>query len=116
MKNLVMIAMVLMVSACGRAERFKGTPGPHTGGMPMTFGPISKACMASDRKRRSRALCGCIQAVANDTLTSSQQRRAVGFYSNLQEAQDIRQSDRANDERFWKAYRDYGDRAAAQCS
>ncbi|MCR9145595.1 MAG: hypothetical protein NXH74_00175 [Rhodobacteraceae bacterium] len=115
MKNLVVIAMVLMVAACGRAERFKGAPGPLTAGAPMAFGPISKACMTSDRKRRSRTLCGCIQAVANDTLTNSQQRRAVGFYRDPHSAQDVRQSDRAVDERFWKAYREYGDRATAQC-
>ena len=115
MKKTVIIAMVFLVAACGRADRFKGSPGPVSRGMPMAFGPISKACMASDRKRRSDALCGCIQAVANDTLSFGQQRRAVGFYGDLHEAQEIRQSDRSSDEDFWKAYRAYGDRASAQC-
>ena len=116
MRNLIVIAMVLAVAACGRADRFQGAPGsPGGGGMPMAFGPISKACMTSDRKRRSRALCGCIQAVANDTLTSGQQRRAVGFYRDLHAAQEVRQSDRGGDERFWKAYRAYGARAEAVC-
>jgi hypothetical protein len=82
----------------------------------MASGPINQACLASDRKARSRALCGCIQAAANQTLTGAQQRRAVAFYSNPQLAQDIRQSDSPNDERFWEAYRAYGERAERLCS
>ncbi len=83
--------------------------------MPMASGPISNACMASDRKARSAALCGCIQAVANRTLTGSEQRRAASFYNDLQRAQDIRQSDRASDERFWEAYSNYSKRAEQTC-
>ncbi|WP_245306314.1 hypothetical protein [Roseovarius aestuariivivens] len=116
MKQLIVIAMILTVAACGQPERLKSSGGPVSRGMPMAFGPISKACMASDRKRRSRELCGCIQAVADDTLSFAQQRRAVGFYRNPHEAQEIRQSDRARDEDFWTAYRAYGDQAERQCS
>lgn len=115
MKHLIVIAMVLLVAACGRADRFKGTGGPVTRGMPMASGPIARACMTSDRKRRSARLCGCIQAVANDTLGFAQQRRAAGFYGDPHEAQEVRQSDRSNDEAFWKAYRAYGERAERQC-
>lgn len=117
MKQLILIALVLSVAACGRSDRFKGTTGaaPVSRGAPMAFGPISKACMASERKARSRTLCGCIQYAANQTLSGSQQRRAVAFYSDPHRAQEIRQSDRANDEQFWKAYRAYGDRAEALC-
>jgi hypothetical protein len=117
MKQLILIALVLSVAACGRADRFKGNSGSAnvSRGAPVAFGPISKACMASDRKARSRALCGCIQYAANQTLSGPQQRRAVAFYGDPHRAQEIRQSDRINDESFWKAYRAYGDRAEAMC-
>lgn len=82
----------------------------------MASGPISAACMQSDRKARSRALCGCIQAVANDTLSSAEQRRAVRFYRDPQSAQDVRQSKRPADERFWRAYSSYTQRAERICS
>src|SRR5690606_40941627 len=63
---------------------------------------------------RSSTMCGCIQAVANDTLSSSDQRRAVRFYSDPHLAQDVRQSSRDADKRFWKSYSDYGDRKSTR--
>ncbi len=83
--------------------------------MPSASGPISQACLASDRTARSRALCGCIQAVANQTLGGSDQRRAASFYSDPQRAQEVRQSDRSSDEAFWEAYKAYGARAEQIC-
>lgn len=122
MKHLILMALILSVAACGRHERFKGGQGPSGGGgysvartAPMASGPISQACLSSDRKARSRELCGCIQYAANQTLNASEQRRAVRFYSDPHTAQEIRQSDRAADERFWKAYRAYGDLAESLC-
>lgn len=82
---------------------------------PFARGPISKACMASDRKARSRELCGCIQAVADQRLSNSQQKTAVGFYSNPHRAQEIRQSDKASHEAFWKDYKAYGEAAKRTC-
>lgn len=82
---------------------------------PFASGPISKACMSSDRKARSRELCGCIQAVANTTLTGSQQKVAVSFYADPHKAQQVRQSDRAAHEAFWQAYKNYGEVAQRTC-
>lgn len=84
--------------------------------MPEASGPINSACLSSDRAARSRKLCGCIQAVANQTLNSSQQTRAATFYRSPHEAQVVRQSDRATDERFWEAYRAYGERSEKICT
>ena len=56
-----------------------------------------------------------IQYAANETLTAAQQSRAVTFYSNPAAAQSVRQSNRSSDERFWKAYRAYEERAEAIC-
>lgn len=117
MKQVFLTLVVLGLAGCGQHERFDGRTGPSVSrAAPMASGPISKACMASDRKARSRALCGCIQAAANQTLNGSQQRRAVAFYNDPHRAQEVRQSDRSNDERFWDAYRAYGDRAKQLCS
>src|SRR6056297_2531495 len=114
MRQAFLIGLITILAGCGGGDRFRGDD--ISRGAPMAFGPISKACMASDRKARSRALCGCIQAAADQTLTGSQQRRALAFYGNPQLAQDTRQSDSASDERFWAAYRAYGERAERLCS
>ncbi len=113
MRQVFILGLVLVLAGCGGGDRFSGDKVAR--GAPMAFGPISKACMASDRKARSRALCGCIQAAADQTLSGSQQRRAVKFYRDPHSAQEIRQSDRPSNERFWKAYADYGKRARQLC-
>jgi hypothetical protein len=115
MKQAFFLSFAVFLAGCGGgSDRFRGDRLPP-GAMPIASGPISNACMASDRRARSRALCGCIQAAADQTLSRSEQRRAVGFYNDPHSAQEIRQSDRASDERFWQAYRAYGERAERLC-
>ena len=53
---------------------------------------IEQACLKSGRKAASRSLCGCVQKVADMTLSRSDQRKAVKFFADPQEAQDIRAS------------------------
>lgn len=116
MKQAIILGLTVLLAGCGGGggDRFRAGSGPSSG-VPMASGPLNQACLASNRKARSRALCGCIQAAANQTLTSSQQRRAVAFYADPHLAQEVRQSDRASDERFWDAYRAYGERAERLC-
>ncbi len=118
MKNALIVGLVLVLAGCGGSNRHenkgRGTRAPVY--MPNASGPLKNACLASDRKVRSSQLCGCIQAVANQSLSSSDQSRAAKFYGNPQLAQDARQSSRASDERFWEAYSDYGKRATRTCS
>ncbi|WP_294609041.1 hypothetical protein [uncultured Roseovarius sp.] len=109
------LGMMLFLAGCGGVHGFKGDTRHVPRIAPMATGPISTACLTSDRKARSRALCGCIQAVANETLSGSEQRRAVQFYSDPQSAQDTRQSNRSGDERFWRAYTAYSERADLIC-
>lgn len=124
MRYIVILGMVLALAACGGVHRFKDK-GPRASSAPpaavpirtrSATGPISQACLASDRKARSRALCGCIQAVANVTLTGSQQRRAARFYGDPQKVQDIKMSDRASNEAFWEDYKTYASQARKTCS
>lgn len=118
MKNILILGMILALAGCGGVHRFKdrGARAPAPLYAPTAKGPIRTACLASDRKARSNHLCGCIQAVADRTLSHGDQLRAVKFYGDPQMAQDVRQSDRASDERFWKAYSDYGAQAGRICT
>ncbi len=81
-----------------------------------TAGPVARACMASDRQAATRAMCGCIQSVADATLTGRDQRLAAKFFSDPHRAQEVRQSDRAADEAFWDRYRVFGDAAERSCA
>lgn len=79
-------------------------------------GPISSACNKSDRKAASRRMCNCLQRVANSELSRTDQRLAATFFKEPHKAQEMRQSDRNNHERFWLRYKDYGQTVAALCS
>lgn len=76
---------------------------------------IERACINSDRNRASGQLCGCIQRVADQVLTRSDQRLAAKFFDDPQMAQDIRQSDRNSHEEFWKRYKSFGYTAQKVC-
>lgn len=79
-------------------------------------GPISRACMGSDRASRSSALCGCIQRAADRTLDSRDQRLAAKFFRDPQKAQEIRMSKSTFHNSFWSRYRQFGATAEASCS
>lgn len=76
---------------------------------------IEKACLSSNRDSANRALCGCIQDVADLTLSNGEQRRAAEFFKNPDKAQDTRQSNRRNDEAFWQRYAQFGTAAQQLC-
>ena len=79
-------------------------------------GPVSRACLASDSKARSYALCRCLQQVANRTLDRSDQRLAAKFFRKPQMAQDIKMSDSRSHEVFWTKYKSFGATASRSCS
>ncbi len=79
-------------------------------------GPIETACLRSDRPQASRALCRCIDSVAQRTLTRAEQRRAAAFFRDPQLAQDVRMSKSARDNEFWARYRNFGAIAEQTCT
>lgn len=78
-------------------------------------GPIENACLRSDRPQASRAMCRCIDSVAQTTLTRSEQRRAASFFSDPDEAQRVRMSKTDRDNEFWDRYRAFGASAEQYC-
>ena len=83
---------------------------------PAFAGPIEAACNRSDRQAATRSLCRCIDAVADQMLTRSEQRRAAGFFQDPDEAQRVRASTSRRDNEFWDRYRAFGERAEAVCT
>lgn len=83
--------------------------------IPAHAGAIERACMSSDRAANNRNLCGCIQQVADMTLTNGDQRQAAKFFKNPQKAQDVRQSDNSSHESFWQRYKAFGAAAEQYC-
>ncbi|WP_299613549.1 hypothetical protein [uncultured Tateyamaria sp.] len=119
MKRATMIiagVAALGLSACGGGSSYSSSRAVTTQPVLFATGPIYSACRSGGRDQASRARCGCVQAVANQSLSSNDQRRGAGFFSNPQQAQEVRQSDRAIDERFWTRWKGYSDAAARQCS
>ncbi|MFV0300303.1 MAG: hypothetical protein ACK5IP_05395 [Paracoccus sp. (in: a-proteobacteria)] len=78
-------------------------------------GPIDSACLRSDRGRGHTSLCGCIQQVANQTLSRSDQRRAAEFFRDPHKAQEARTSKRDADNAFWARYKRFAGNAEAYC-
>lgn len=110
-RNVAVLAMVALVASCGsRAPRSGGG-----GAKAFATGPIYSACLKADRKAASSSRCGCVQAVANQKLSSADQSRAATFFANPQKAQDTRQADNFMLEAFWKRYKAYGASAAKTC-
>ena len=78
--------------------------------------PIENACLSSGRSQASGALCRCIGAVAQQTLTRSEQRRAARFFRDPDLAQQVRMSRSEADNVFWARYRAFGDTAEQYCA
>jgi hypothetical protein len=78
-------------------------------------GPIESACVKSDRNAASRSLCGCIQRVADVTLSRGDQRLAATFFKNPDKAQDVRMSQSRRDDEFWDRYTVFTQQAGMAC-
>ena len=115
MKRAILLGVALSLAGCGGGAPREPARGFVVRTAPVASGPINTACQQSNREGRTRGLCGCIQAAADQTLTQAQQRRSVAFYTAPELAQEVRQSDRQIDRQFWEAYVNYGKRAEQIC-
>lgn len=79
-------------------------------------GPLQRACVAQDRRAATAARCGCVQAVADQQLSGSEQRRGVRAFKDPHKLQEWRQSDRASDNAFWATWKEFGAAAERVCS
>jgi hypothetical protein len=95
---------------------FKSATAPTARTSYFASGPISAACKSAGRKQATRSRCGCVQAVANQSLSRSEQIRGAAFFKDPQKAQDLRQSGGSANERFWKKWKAYGQEAARICT
>lgn len=78
-------------------------------------GTINRACRASDRPAASRELCGCIQQVANKSLSRSERRTVAKWFADPHQAQEMRTSNRSSDEKLWLRYKAFGQTVHATC-
>lgn len=77
-------------------------------------GPIERACIRSDNG--NRAVCGCIQQVADMTLRGGDQRRAAKLMKDPDLAHEVWISKREADDEFWDRYKNFGQMAEAYCA
>lgn len=78
-------------------------------------GPIERACLASSRAGGDRALCGCVQQVADVTLTGADQRLVAKFFADPNKAETVRMQSSASANAFWDRYTVFGQQAEMAC-
>ena len=79
------LTLLLILAACGGGTRYSSSnassvriPTSSTPAVLFANGPIATACKSAGRKQASRARCGCVQAVANQSLSRAEQVRGAG--------------------------------------
>ncbi len=80
----------------------------------LNAGTIANACMKSDRNP-TRATCQCIQQVADQKLTETDQKRAAVFFQDPHKSQVVRQSSKKSDEILWERWKAFGEAAGKRC-
>ncbi|KIN71167.1 hypothetical protein [Sulfitobacter guttiformis] len=117
MKSTIFALVALStLAACGGGASSYTTRGAYTPVQLYATGPLQKACVAQGRKAASAARCGCVQAVADRQLSSSEQRRGVKAFKDPHKVQEWRQSDRSSDNAFWASWKAFGQSAEQLCS
>jgi hypothetical protein len=118
MKTMVLALVALStLTACGGGGATNYTTrGAFAPKQLYATGPLQSACKSQGRKAASSTRCGCIQAVANQQLSSSEQKRGVKAFKDPHKMQEWRQSDRASDNAFWDTWKAFGQSASRVCS
>ena len=114
--SLALCALVGL-AACGGGSQYSSASRGYAPPVVMfATGPIQKACQAQGRKAATRGRCGCVQAVANQSLSAGDQRRGASYFKDPHKLQEVRQSSNPGNERFWRDWKAYGERAEQLCS
>lgn len=117
MKTMVMALFALStLAACGGGATNYTTRGAYTPTQLYATGPLQRACLSQGRKAANSQRCGCIQAVADQQLSSAEQKRGVKAFKDPHKVQVWRQSDRASDNAFWATWKTFGQNASRVCS
>ena len=95
MRRAIILSALVLLTSCAGANR------AGVGSTRGATGEISRACLAADRAAANPALCGCVQAAANQTLRGSDMSRTA---------------DNSSTEAFWQRYRTFVDQSRAMCS
>lgn len=82
---------------------------------PVDARAIEQACLRSERAGGNTRVCTCIQRIADQLLTSRDQRLAARFFRDPHLAQETRTSQRPDDKRFWQVYTQFGAVAEQSC-
>ncbi|SHG90767.1 hypothetical protein [Marivita hallyeonensis] len=112
MKLLLAMMVLALAAGCGGSRFDGGDSGTVTR---LSSGPISRACLTSDRKARNSRLCGCIQTVADRSLSGADQRKAARFFRDPQRAMDVKMSKTPSDDAFWERYTAFATRSETSC-
>ncbi|MGC1496955.1 MAG: hypothetical protein WA790_14185 [Sulfitobacter sp.] len=119
MIRIIVASMAIAgLTACGGGTRYSSDNANRGySPQPVMFatGPIHRACLTDNRKAATPARCGCVQAVADQSLDIGDQKRGAKLFRDPHQLQEIRQSDNASNERFWLAWKAFGQNAAAAC-
>lgn len=78
-------------------------------------GPIEQACLASQRAGGDAGLCGCVQQVADITLTGADQRLVAKFFADPNKAETYRMKTSTSSNAFWDRYVIFGQQAEIAC-
>ena len=100
MRKFAVLGTVLALAGCGG------------GGV---SGTIGQACMEGGRSAANPRVCGCIQGVADQTLSRGEQSRVAAWFSEPDQAQAWRVRDDAGSEAFWRRYRSFADQSERLC-
>ena len=78
-------------------------------------GDIAVACVESDRSAATAQRCTCVQQVAGQTLSRSDQAQLVAFLRDPELANDMKIDDSRGADAFWERYRAFTRAAERSC-
>lgn len=113
---LALVAATTLAACGGGSSNYTSRGGAIAPTQLYATGPLQRACLSQGRKAASSQRCGCVQAVADRELSSSQQKRGIKAFKDPHKLQVWRQSDRASDNAFWDVWKAFGQSAAKLCS